>query len=174
MTLSEAASETLSQLADVVDRILSQDFAQPSRALGGSTIGQHIRHTLEFFTCFQRGYETGTLNYDERAHEPLVQGDKKVAHDALQAMIAFTSKLYIDKPLNLQVSYDAEGSGCHLVETTAMRELVYNIEHAVHHMALIRIGLNEVAPYVQVGESFGIAASTMRYHRSTVSEPINS
>ena len=170
MTLSEAASETLSQLAVIVDRILPQDFSKPSEALGGSTIGQHIRHTLEFFTCLQRGYENGTVNYDERPHDHQVQSDKEIALESLKTMITFISNLQDDRPLSLQVSYDSEGSRFHTVKTTLMREVVYNIEHAVHHMALIRIGLSEVAPYVQVGEGFGIAASTVRYNRSIVPE----
>lgn len=170
MTLSEAASETLRQLAVVVDRILPQDFSKPSESLGGSTIGQHIRHTLEFFTCLQRGYENGTVNYDERAHDHHIQSDKEVALGSLKAMIAFMSNLQDDRALSLQVGYDSGCSLYHTVKTSVMREVVYNVEHAVHHMALIRIGLSEVAPYVQVEEGFGIAASTVRYNRSIAPE----
>ena len=45
------------------------------------------------------------------------------------------------------------------------RELVYNIEHAIHHMALIKIGIKEVAPQLQLPEGFGVANSTIRHKK---------
>jgi len=33
----------------------------------------------------------------------------------------------------------------------------------VHHMAIMKIGLREVAGYVKLTSDFGIAASTIRY-----------
>jgi hypothetical protein len=52
------------------------------------------------------------------------------------------------------------------VETTALRELVYNIEHAVHHMAIMKIGVREIASYIGLSSDFGIAASTIRHKES--------
>jgi len=55
------------------------------------------------------------------------------------------------------------------IDTTSTRELVYNIEHAVHHMAIMKIGVREIASYIKLDPDFGIAASTIRYKDSTVS-----
>jgi hypothetical protein len=46
------------------------------------------------------------------------------------------------------------------------REITYNIEHIVHHMALVKIGIKEVCPYVVMPPEFGIAVSTIKYHKS--------
>jgi len=71
-----------------------------------------------------------------------------------------------EKPLLLEVGYDVANDNFVTVETTAMRELVYNIEHAVHHMAIIKIGVREIANYIELPLDFGIAASTIRYQES--------
>jgi hypothetical protein len=55
------------------------------------------------------------------------------------------------------------------IETTATRELVYNIEHAVHHMAIMKIGVREIASYICLAPDFGIAASTIRYKEASIS-----
>ena len=48
-----------------------------------------------------------------------------------------------------------------MVESTLERELVYNIEHAVHHMAMIKIGLRQIAPEILIDKNFGVAQSTV-------------
>jgi hypothetical protein len=40
---------------------------------------------------------------------------------------------------------------------------VYNVEHAIHHMALIKVGLKEVCPAVKIPADFGVAVSTVKY-----------
>ena len=46
------------------------------------------------------------------------------------------------------------------------REITYNIEHIVHHMALVKIGIKEACRNVILPEEFGIAVSTIKYHKS--------
>jgi hypothetical protein len=56
-----------------------------------------------------------------------------------------------------------ENEECITIETNYFRELTYNIEHAVHHMAIMKIGIREVAGQVVIPTSFGVATSTIRY-----------
>ena len=49
MNLTEACSNILSQLTDLVDQIRESDFVKPAETLSHSTIGQHLRHTLRVF-----------------------------------------------------------------------------------------------------------------------------
>jgi hypothetical protein len=65
--------------------------------------------------------------------------------------------------LKLEAGYDLGKEVFVTIDTNATRELVYNIEHAVHHMAIIKIGVREIATYIDLPTDFGIAASTIRY-----------
>ena len=168
MNLREAGSDILTQLTELVSQIREEDFAKPSDTLSKSTIGQHIRHTLEFFMCFEAGYNAGIVNYDKRAHDKLIETDKYIASSAVSRIGDFVST-FADKPLLLEVGYDRGSEDSVTIATTANRELVYNIEHAVHHMAIMKIGVREVAPYVKLSPDFGIAASTIRYNDSKIS-----
>ena len=49
--------------------------------------------------------------------------------------------------------------------TSFTRELFYCDEHTIHHLALIRVGINEIGGY-QLNESFGVAPSTIKYRQS--------
>jgi len=163
MTVTHAAIAILKQLDDLIGRVLPQDFRRPSETLGGATIGRHIRHTLEFFACFESGYHKGVINYDKRSHDALIETDKTFASALISRIIVFVQELHPNKQLTLEVGYDTSADTYQHVNTNSTRELVYNIEHAVHHMAMIRIAVNEIAPYAVLHADFGVAASTLRY-----------
>jgi len=172
MSLSDAAVRVFDQLDDLIRKIRPADFYRPCHSLGGTTVGQHVRHTLEFFTCLEAGYRSGVVNYDKRSHDRLIETDKAITQRVIAQVVFFVKQLK-DKPLFLELGYDPEKEHFIRVSTNAMRELVYNIEHAVHHMATIRIGVTEIAPYLKLGPDFGVAASTQRYNgqaRSTANE----
>jgi hypothetical protein len=165
MNLSRTAIHILSQLADLVVQIQTSDFTKHSDALQ-STIGQHIRHTLEFFLCLENGFKAGIVNYDLREHDMLLETDRSIALETIGKTIAFIRDLEINKPLRLEAGYDPDQATFTTIQTNISRELVYNIEHAVHHMAIIKIGIKELAPYVNLDHNFGIAASTIRYRQT--------
>lgn len=169
MNLSKAAINILNQLGDLVGQIQEEDFSKPSDTLSKSTIGQHIRHTLEFFICFESGFNRGVVNYDRRQHDKLIETDKFLALSAISQVIEFIKSLQEEKPLKLEVGYDLMREEFVKVDTNSTRELVYNIEHAVHHMAIIKIGIREIAPYVRLNYDFGVAASTIRYKEASAS-----
>jgi hypothetical protein len=163
MNLQIACANILSQLTNLIEQINEADFTKPVPTLSNSTLGQHMRHTLEFFICFEQGFNKGLINYDKRSHDKLIESDKFLALAALQRIQEFVNKQHGDKPLKLEVGYDLAKEEFVSVDTNYTRELVYNIEHAVHHMAIMKIGIREVAPYVTLSPDFGIAASTIRH-----------
>lgn len=166
MQLSGACIRILNQLSDIIQQLDENDFARPSAALGKATVGQHTRHTLEFFLCLERGFRNGIVNYDKRAHDKLIETDKFVALNTINQIRDFIVWQKNDQPLELEVGYERDSEACITIETNYFRELIYNIEHAVHHMAIMKIGLREVAPYVSFPPDFGIAVSTMRHQEA--------
>lgn len=166
--LYTAGLTVLTQLADAVGQITEADFRKPSPALSNATIGQHLRHTLEFFVCLEQGYESGIVNYDKRQHDKAIENDKFVALGTINKVLDFVNQKPADKRMVMEVGYMQDSEECVLVETNFMRELTYNIEHAVHHMAIMKIGIREVAPDTVIPKSFGVAVSTLRYREEVV------
>lgn len=163
MQLIRACTSILDQLEDMVRQISAEDFSKPSTALSTSTVGQHLRHTIEFFLCLEGGFREGVINYDKRAHDKLIESDKFIAINAIRRIREFVTATSEDSLLRLDVGYDRHTDDCVTIQTNYFRELTYNIEHAVHHMALIKIGIREVAGYVKLPPDFGIAVSTLRH-----------
>ena len=51
-----------------------------------------------------------------------------------------------------------------VIESNYYRELMYNIEHCIHHQAIIKIALLHLGK-TEIVENFGIAKSTIEYRR---------
>lgn len=170
MNPTSACCHILGQLSVMTNQLTDSDFVKPVESLGNSSIGQHLRHTLEFFICLEQGAERGVINYDKRSHDKLIETDRNIALGTIAKITEFVQSQPENRLLKLEVGYDLNREVYASVDTNVLRELVYNIEHAVHHMAIMKIGIREAAPYVKLPFDFGIAASTIRYQEaSTVS-----
>jgi len=168
MQLITASIAILNQLESVVRQLDQKEFCAPSHALSGSSVGQHLRHTLEFFLCLEQGFASGIVNYDRRAHDKLIEADKAIALAAIERIKNFVANQKRDEALRLEVGYERNNDDAVQIATTYFRELTYNIEHAVHHMAIMKIGIREVAPSATLPADFGVAVSTVRYRESAL------
>ncbi|MEP2773305.1 MAG: hypothetical protein ABJH05_14230 [Fulvivirga sp.] len=166
MNFSEASKEILTQLKAAIEQIASDDFKAPCDVLNNTSIGQHTRHTLEFFLCLKKGLNTGNVDYDKRDHDPVIESDKILSLTIINDLIVLLDNCTENVSMTLSSNYDLASDDSLIVESNLFRELAYNIEHAIHHMALIKIGLKEVAPYVEIPNHFGVAISTIKHKKA--------
>ncbi len=148
---------TLNELAKVISRIHADDYTRPCSSLSNSTIGQHTRHVIELFQCLQNQYETGTINYDLRERNKVIENDVTFACLCIEGI-----KSRLDMP-DKDLILDGEQGG---FNTNYFRELLYNLEHCIHHQALLKVALNEFKCY-EVSEEFGVAPSTLKYRQQS-------
>lgn len=164
MQIHHASRNMFQQLADVLQQLTTEQYVQPSLQLSNATIGQHVRHLIELFLCLEKGYKTGVVNYDKRKRDHRIETDKLFAGALLEEI--WQNQTKPDKLLLLEISF-REPDERFVLNTNYYRELVYNVEHTVHHMALIRVGVNEVSEIFLPAE-FGVASSTLTYRESCV------
>jgi len=133
-------------------------YDQPVLALSGSTIGQHTRHIIELFQCLLNGYESGTVNYDNRKRDRLLETNRYRAIKALEQI-----KENIGEKTNRDLELEIELNGTLIkLPSNYYREVYYNLEHCIHHEALIKVALIELK-INEVPEDFGMAPSTIQY-----------
>lgn len=161
--LQESISNIFQQLGTALVGLTDAAYSMPSQHLFNATIGQHVRHIIELFIELNKGYITGVVNYEQRARDHRIETDKVFAAEMLAAILQDVNKE--DKQLLLQAGYNSNGADSIQVQTNYYRELAYNIEHAIHHMALIRIGINEISD-LKLYQHFGIAPATIKYQQA--------
>jgi hypothetical protein len=167
MQLYQSIKSVFIQLNDSLQQLTDKQYTQPSKHLFNATIGQHIRHIIELFVCLQKGYDTGVVNYEKRKRDLLIETDKEFARQLLIGIYKTIDRP--DKTLQLEANYNEHSDETILIETNYYREVVYNLEHTVHHMALIRVGINEVSR-IEVPKEFGVAASTIKHQQQVCAQ----
>ena len=160
MQLYNAIKTSFQQLNEVLDQLTAEQYQTPSQNLSGSSVGQHTRHIIELFQCLLAGYEKGSICYDDRKRDVRIESDPLFAKQLLGDIASSIERTNIE--LQLSGVYDEASTDQLHLTTNYNRELLYNLEHTVHHMALIRVGLKELKTEF-VTEHFGIASSTIRH-----------
>jgi hypothetical protein len=163
MKIQKAIQNVFVQLSESIKELTDEEYTLPSDILFNATIGQHVRHVIELFLELEKGYETGRVNYDKRKRDYTIETDRDVAIELLHQVYLRLNRF--DKNLLLEATYDDNSNDTVLTSTNYFRELMYNLEHTVHHMALIRVGINEVSTVV-VPDDFGVASSTVKYKKT--------
>ena len=150
----------MNSLTEVLMQLPGNDtYAAPCTALSNATIGQHTRHIIELYQCLLEGYAAGSVNYDERKRNSLYENDKTAAVNTIKEI---QQKLeQPDKALSIVCRDD---NGAAYIQSNYNREILYNLEHCIHHQALIRVALISASGVI-ISEDFGVAPSTMQYRQ---------
>ncbi|MCU0439963.1 MAG: hypothetical protein MUC49_18920 [Raineya sp.] len=148
---------TVQELIDVLAQLNTQEYIRPEISLSNATIGQHTRHIIELFQCLINEYSLGTVNYDKRKRNKEIENNLSVAVTALQE---------IQNDINqsnkeIVVHYELAGEEV-IIQSNYYRELMYNLEHCIHHQALIKVALLNM-PHIRINDTFGVAPSTIKH-----------
>ena len=162
MQLQQAVNNVFVQLSATLEQLNQEQYVQPCQSLLNATIGQHLRHIIELFQCLENGYDDGLVNYEKRKRDIVIETDKEIATTLLSEIHRGLDRP--NKVLNLEACYEEDSNNPIIISTNFYREIAYNLEHTIHHMALIRVGINEVAD-ISLPAEFGVASSTIKFRK---------
>ena len=104
----------------------------------------------------------GLVNYDLRARNLQLESDTAVAIHTLHDIEAALPLLPLAQVIHLQTMYQVPP-----IPTTIERECAYLLEHTVHHLAMVRVGLKIVAPTLSLAADFGVAKATVAHQKAS-------
>jgi hypothetical protein len=148
---------SLDEMIDLLHQLSNEAYSNPCSELSSASIGEHTRHIIEMFQCLENQYESGIVNYDIRERNKQIQTDTNFA---ISQIIEIKNNLEKEnKKIELQQIIDGEEI---FIESNYNRELLYNLEHCIHHQALIKVAIL-MADNLKVDANFGVARSTIEY-----------
>jgi hypothetical protein len=166
--LAIITSDTFGQLRYIIDQLTPTQYQEKYDLLNGSSLGQHIRHVLEFYTCLADGMDTGVVDYDKRKRNLKIETDPNYAQVVLDGLMAKFCCPHLDDMI-LSNCIEYNGVVIH-TKSSLSRELVYLIEHSIHHFAIMQIAIKNCCGGVNIPASFGVAYSTTKHKESQYQE----
>ena len=154
-----AVQHTLGDLKKLLGQLPDEDYTASIHSLGDSSIGQHTRHIVELFQCLLDSYTKGKLNYDDRNRDKQTESDSGFAMAAIDSILQSIEK----ENISLILTQSILGKPV-VIETNYFREVLYNLEHCIHHQALIKVAAYQLEN-IAIPENFGVAPSTIEYRK---------
>jgi hypothetical protein len=154
--------EVLLKLADSIQELTLDEYTERIPLLSNATIGEHTRHIIELFHQLIAGYTVGIINYDDRKRDLRLQENIDFAVESIASIISELDKS--NKDLCLVTLYNDQE---HSIESNFIRELMYNLEHCIHHQAIMKIALVHIHK-MEMDDNFGVAKSTIAFRKQCV------
>ncbi|CAM3599222.1 DinB family protein [Flavobacterium gelidilacus] len=160
--LIASIKENFNEIISLLSSLESQQYTVCHQELSNATIGEHTRHIIEMYQSLLKNYENGNVNYDKRDRNLSIQTDIEYAINCINEILSEIEKpnkeLFLEQGIE-RIKYS--------ISTNYERELLYNLEHSIHHQALIKVAVLK-HPSIQLSENFGVAKSTIEYRNQCV------
>lgn len=158
----------IEQIEYLAENLTNSQFTEPLPILSNASIGKHTRHIIDVFATVASGREQETISFDHRSRNTDIETDKNLAVTTIRQWAKIIHETKLEKKVILLNNFSLETDLDDIyTETTLLRELIYAIEHAIHHLAIIKIGASQSFG-LSFSPDFGVAPSTIRYYKQRV------
>lgn len=158
--MKESSKKLLEETGNLIKLLDTSQYSRELAVLNGNTIGKHVRHILDLFECLVESCTHSNLNYDHRTRNPEIENSIDTAVLKMKEIVQKIDELDLEQTLHLTQNINNTQWE---FETVVGRELLYNLEHTIHHLSIIRIGIEQNFPSIEIPTNLGLAYSTLQY-----------
>ncbi len=168
MNCIEGNKALIGDLLGVLSQINGTEYCQPMALLNGSSIGKHVRHIYDFYHCLIQGIAVNKVDYASRERNPEIESSPSYAQGAFDQIVQRLANIEDDDIIVLSDFSCSYKVNRLMVNSTINRELMFIHDHAVHHFAIMKIGIVQHLPQIKLNPSFGMAPATVRFEQKQV------
>jgi uncharacterized damage-inducible protein DinB len=159
---ASALTRSLTAIVELLERMSDETYCwKPAGGVSGA-IGAHVRHVLDHVNVLVERPRPQVVSYDYRLRDTRIEQSRLAGIAALRLAIGRVPDLTgfeRDEMLTLEVMVE-HGRAPVAVTTSLARELVFALQHTIHHQAIIAILLQQIG--VAAPTRFGYAPATPR------------
>lgn len=162
MSLHHYLTRDLNHLKQIVSTLDDSQFVKSLNTLSGSSLGQHVRHIVEFYQALCARKDNGVVCYDDRKRDKLIETDRGHCLRVIESLMLDIQTIHPNEPVIVVANYDETAEVLVHHVSSGGREMGYVLEHSIHHQAMLKIGLSELG--LRTGRNTGVAAATIRFN----------
>lgn len=135
------------------------------KASDSSSIGAHMRHVLEFAQVLAEQAKSGYIDYEARSRNQVFEFNSDSAKlqykKITEELVGIVNELGSDYAVTV---VESPGFGLDRVEISSSlgREILFVIQHCVHHFALIKVLAAQDG--ISFSSSFGVTPATQDFN----------
>lgn len=168
MNCKEGNQQIITQMITLLEKLDNPIYALPLDIFKGSSIGQHFRHILDFYICVINGAQCGTVDYADRKRNPLAESDVEFTKLAFSQIAETLQQFAEEEGIRVRGDFSTHSTERPELLSSIGRELMFAYDHAVHHLAMIKIGIEMAMPQFPLDNNLGVAPSTIKHRNELV------
>jgi len=158
----------LNEIKDLLLKIDNESYSKKLTQLSGASVGQHVRHILEFYLCLFEGIKEKKVNYENRKRDSAIENDIEVAINTIERIKSFLNSSFQDTHIYFEKHFSLSENKSTIIASSVFRELAFCLEHSIHHQTIIKVGLRELELEKLIDDNFGIDPATLRHNKKCV------
>ena len=162
--LKHIIDNMVEDITTVIDACTSEQYTWKNEH-HPSSIGDHIRHTIEFIIELNNSKNSGVVNYDARRRDERIASNRAYAKMILTEETQKLQKTLKTKDLAAEVITTQDET---TLASTFGKEAVSIPSHTTHHLAVIKPLLEHHG--IEIDKKIGVARATLR-HEGKLSAP---
>lgn len=169
MTGLQGVEHLTQQMIQILQRIDQKAYQQAVDIYDGSTIGKHFRHVFDFYQCLIKGLTQGKIDYSDRTRNLHIEREPQTAANHFSNVLCQMNDLKMEAPIEVLSDFSDDDQSERVSYTSTIgRELAFIHDHAVHHLAIIKMGIKVINPDFELAQNFGIAPSTIKFTQGQI------
>ena len=159
-----ALANALEQLNDILVELERMPTQLADNVYREANIGQHMRHVFDHMLAIRLAIQEGLVDYDRRERGNEVETDRLMASQQLSLLrLWIQTEDFDNHKVSVASEIDCENTQRMHFDSNLNREILYVINHSIHHAAHIKLLLEQFG--INLPAHIGIAPGTASFNR---------
>lgn len=159
-----ALANALEQFNDILVELEQIPGQLSDNVYREANVGQHMRHVFDHMLAIKLAIGEGLVDYDKRDRGNEVETDRLMASQQLSLLrLWIQTEDFDDRKVSVASEIDCENTQRMLFDSNLNREILYVINHTIHHAAHIKLLLAQYG--INLPAHIGIAPGTASFNR---------
>ncbi len=159
-----ALANALEQLNDILVALEQMPGQLADNVYKEANVGQHMRHVFDHMLAIKLAIAEGLVDYDKRDRGNEVETDRLMASQQLSLLrLWIQTEDFDNHKVAVASEIDCENTQRMRFDSNLNREILYVINHTIHHAAHIKLVLAQFG--INLPAHIGIAPGTASFNR---------